>query len=154
MEKYTQRQNYLVGYASKRSFEGPSSFPSLDFNDVFGGPPSRRFSLQETTRYCSSSDGSVDADETALLCTRLSNEKPVFGGENGSGCSSSLSRRRSHQSSGFYDDIFQGDKSCNSPDRGFLNSLAVEQMIMSPSRCLATKSESLGTSIPAQYRFF
>lgn len=140
--RFSQRGEFLQGYAAQRSFEGPN----VDFNDVFGGPP-RRFSLQESTTSWYSSDGSMDSDR------RLSGEKPVFGEESSSSscCSSSVNRRKHNQGSDFFDDIFQGDKSCASPRRDFLNSLPGMQ-IMSPSRPLPPKSEPFGSLVPAQFR--
>lgn len=145
MDKPTQREKFLVGYATKRSFEGPSSSQTLNFNDVFGGPP-RRFSLQEKTRY--SSEGSVvDADDQTALFRRLSNKKPVYGEEN-SGSTSTNSRRKSLQNSGFYDDIFQGDQKhpTTSPQQGFLNYLPQSLHNMSPSLpTLPPKTEPFGS---------
>ncbi|CAK9178544.1 unnamed protein product [Ilex paraguariensis] len=151
MGRSIQRENVLLGYSPQRSLENPSSSSpkslsrnsDIDFNDVFGGPP-RRFSIQETHL---SFNGEMDS-ERASSCRRWSglSEKPVFGEENGN--------RRRYQGDDFFDDIYGGEETCNSPrrtDRDAFGSSPGGSLVLSPGSPLPPKAEHFDTSLPAQF---
>ena len=150
MERFTRRENVLLGYNSpQRSFENPSSSSEansdVDFHDVFGGPP-RRASLHEG-RY--SSGRARNSEDTVLSRSSLSglNEIPVFGEEN-------VNRRR-YPSDDFFDDIFRRDDSVGSPRRSDKDPSCSTpgSRVSSPVRSLAPRADPFATSLPAQFRF-
>ncbi|XP_073150934.1 uncharacterized protein [Henckelia pumila] len=123
MEKYMQSQ-----IQNKNS-------ESLDYKDVFGGPP-RRFSMQEVRVRHSLSD---------LLASEHGGpkEKIMF--------SEARVARRPSLSNDFFDDIFRGDDSYSSPSRTHhdwenLYGTSQSSRITSP----AGIGEFFGTSLPTQ----
>ncbi|CAK9142818.1 unnamed protein product [Ilex paraguariensis] len=135
MERFTQRENGLLGYSTRRSFQNRSSSSSrtltsnsdIDFHDVFGGPP-RRFSMQETR-----------------CCLSGQSEKPVFGDP--------IVNRSRYPSDDFYADIFRGDDAYSSPrrtDRDSFDSTPGSR-VLSPSGPLPLKAEPFGSSFPAPF---
>ncbi|CDP07551.1 unnamed protein product [Coffea canephora] len=130
MERFSQRENVLLGYSRQGSFETSMKTSDgdsdMDFSDVFGGPP-RRFSIQETRNRYSFCEAREESDEDAVFSRSpwpVLDEKPVFGAEG--------VNRKSYPSDDFYDDIFKGDEA-------------------NPSRPLPPKAEPLSTSYPAQF---
>ncbi|CAJ2643097.1 J domain-containing protein required for chloroplast accumulation response 1 isoform X2 [Trifolium pratense] len=96
-----QRERILLGYDD----DDPSTSErksDVDFNDVFGGPPRRRSSVNESV--------SGEESETGWCSWPVENEreKPVFGEDSGI-----RSRRRypNKKAKDFFDDIFGGEES-------------------------------------------
>lgn len=156
MERFSQRESILLGYSPQNSFINSGSSPrsshtnsDIDFHDVFGGPPRRSSSIQET-RYSfndltgtSTPKGDDDDDNERW------SEKPIFGEE-------SHNRRQTH-SDDFFDDIFKVSNSVSSSPRRLQRdpySSSPGSRVLSPARPLPPKPESiLGSSLPAQFRF-
>ncbi|GAU14353.1 hypothetical protein TSUD_309130, partial [Trifolium subterraneum] len=96
-----QRESILLGYDD----DDPSTSErksDVDFNDVFGGPPRRRSSVNESV--------SGEESETGWCSWPVESEreKPVFGEDSGI-----RSRRRypNKKAKDFFDDIFGGEES-------------------------------------------
>lgn len=150
MERFSHRENVLLGYNPQGSFEismkTSDGDSEMDFSDVFGGPP-RRFSIQETRNRYSFSQAREESDEDAVLPRSPwpgLDEKPVFGEES--------VNRKSYPSDNFYEDIFKGDEAkSRRTSRDFFAS-SPGSWISSPSRPLPPKAEPLSTSFPAQFR--
>lgn len=149
MERFSHRENVLLGYNPQGSFEismkTSDGDSEMDFSDVFGGPP-RRFSIQETRNRYSFSQAREESDEDAVLPRSPwpgLDEKPVFGEES--------VNRKSYPSDNFYEDIFKGDEAkSRRTSRDFFAS-SPGSWISSPSRPLPPKAEPLSTSFPAQF---
>ncbi|XP_027148907.1 J domain-containing protein required for chloroplast accumulation response 1 [Coffea eugenioides] len=149
MERFSQRENVLLGYSRQGSFETSTKTSDgdsdMDFSDVFGGPP-RRFSIRETRNRYSFCEAREESDEDAVLSRSpwpVLDEKPVFGEEG--------VNRKSYPSDDFYDDIFKGDEAkSRRTSRDFFAS-SPGSRISSPSRPLPPKAEPLSTSYPAQF---
>ncbi|XP_073052932.1 uncharacterized protein [Primulina eburnea] len=114
---------------------------SLDYEDVFGGPP-RRFSMQEV-RVRRSLGDLLASEHGGTPSTLRPKEKLRF--------SEASVARRPNLSNNFFDDIFRGDESYSSPTRthhDWENLLGSSQSwrITSP----AIRAELLGTSLPTQ----
>ncbi|KAK6938790.1 hypothetical protein RJ641_032298 [Dillenia turbinata] len=165
MERFSQRENVLLGCGPPRSFVSttysPKSSSSLrnsdvDFSDVFGGPP-RRSSVQELRFSFSESPDSHGIrrdDETVVSRDPWSSmtEKPVFGEDS--------ANRRRHRSEDFFDDIFGGEESLSGtprkPERDVF-SISSPSRVLSPARPLPPKAEpfasptlSVPFSLPAK----
>ncbi|WJX35923.1 molecular chaperone, variant 2 [Trifolium repens] len=95
-----QRESILLGYDDDPSTSERKS--DVDFNDVFGGPPRRRSSVNESV--------SGEESETGWCSwpPESEREKPVFGEDSGI-----RSRRRypNKKAKDFFDDIFGGEES-------------------------------------------
>ncbi|KAA8537658.1 hypothetical protein F0562_027266 [Nyssa sinensis] len=156
MERFTERENVLLGYSPQRSLGSPSSVAKIslrnsdvDFHDVFGGPP-RRSSINEM-RYGSSEtndSSSYRGEEDAVLSLTPwsgSSGMPVFGEQ-------SVNRRR-YPSNDFFDDIFRGDDSCSygSPRRSDRDPFCSNpgSRVSSPVRSLPPKAEPFSSSLPS-----
>ena len=131
---------------AQRSFENEASSSAMDqrpapvkysdndvdFDDVFGGPPTR-------TRY-SFGGGRIRSEESTSSSTGLG-ERPVFG--------ESYSSPRRTTSDDFYDDIFRrSDESVRSPR---WSSPTPGSRPLSPAN---TKIEPFATSVPVEFRFW
>ncbi|XP_021284827.1 J domain-containing protein required for chloroplast accumulation response 1 [Herrania umbratica] len=158
MQRFSQRESVLLGFSPEKAFVDSSSGPKspgrnsdIDFNDVFGGPPTR--SAVQGTRYSfgeiTGSSGFRRSEETTAAslnpCSGLS-EKPVFGEE-------VLSSRRRYSRNDFFDDIFGGNESSSSSPRKYemKDPFAPGSQLLSPAMPLPPKLEPFGSSIPAQF---
>lgn len=104
----------------------------VDFDDVFGGPPTR-------TRY-SFGGGRIKSLEESTGSPSGLGERPVFG--------ESYSSPRKKTSDDFYDDIFRrSDESVRSPR---WSNATPGSRNLSPSN---GKSEPFGGSVPSEFRF-
>ncbi|KAK9066685.1 hypothetical protein SSX86_014008 [Deinandra increscens subsp. villosa] len=143
MEKAARTANLSLRYGlSQRSFESKASSSvaeprpasvtnsdnDVDFDDVFGGPPTR-------TRY-SSGSGRVKSEEESSSSPSGLGERPVFG--------ESYSLPRTRTSDDFYDDIFRrSDESVRSP---MWRSPTPGSRTLSPA-----KIEQFATSLPSEF---
>lgn len=114
---------------------------SLDYEDVFGGPP-RRFSMQEVRVRRSLSD-LLASEHGGTPSTPRPKEKLRF--------SEASVARRPNLSNNFFDDIFRGDESNSLPTRTHhewenLFGSSQSSRITSP----AVRTELFGTSLPTQ----
>ncbi|KAL7207765.1 hypothetical protein ACSBR1_029668 [Camellia fascicularis] len=143
MERFSQRENILLGYSPQRALayhnyspKKRSQHSDIDFHDVFGGPLRRSSKQEMSYSFCetmNSSKNSIGVEEGTV-----SNEKPVFGEE--------MVNRRRYLSDDFFDDIFKGDESLSSPrrsDRDPFGSSSPGSRVLSPARPLP----------PAQFQF-
>lgn len=155
MERYSYRDQVLLGYGSRKplgnltySTKLPFRDSHVDFSDVFGGPP--RCSI---TEMCRSVGETVDSmpirggEETPPLRNSWSSlsEKPVFGGD---------SPRRRQLGGDFFDDIFRAEDSLSTTtprkyDRDSFSSTPASRTL-SPARPLPPKLEQFsgGSSLP------
>ncbi|KAI9123155.1 hypothetical protein K1719_006044 [Acacia pycnantha] len=152
-EGETDEDEGLLSHDEERvasHFEFRNLSPSLDFHDVFGGPP-RRSSIQEV---CYGIGESLDfstsrMEEDGAWCAWPEvREKPVFGEE--------ILNRRRHTNDDFYDDIFRGEESpCRTPvkhERHPFSSTPASR-IMSPAPSLPpVPNSSAPPSIPSTFR--
>eukprot|EP00262_Sarcandra_glabra_P004726 TRINITY_DN15965_c0_g1_i1.p1 TRINITY_DN15965_c0_g1~~TRINITY_DN15965_c0_g1_i1.p1 ORF type:complete len:739 (+),score=126.66 TRINITY_DN15965_c0_g1_i1:95-2311(+) len=150
MEKSRYREQALLNYRLRKSFENPISSPKIshstsdtDFQDVFGGPPrcsinGTRHSLGEGSQSFRRVGGEDEILSSCNPWTGLS-EKPVFGDDS--------PNRKRYLSSNFFDDIFRGDDSSSStpgrPDRDPFSSTPASRML-SPTRPVPQKSNLFG----------
>lgn len=109
-----QRDGILLGYDEDESGNNPSTSQrksDVDFNDVFGGPPRRRSSVNSSV-----SGGEEGETGWCSWPPPPESEKPVFGEDSGV--------RRRRKGKDFFDDIFGGEESqsqtpsgCSTPKR-------------------------------------
>ncbi|XP_071712614.1 J domain-containing protein required for chloroplast accumulation response 1 [Rutidosis leptorrhynchoides] len=131
MERVAQTANLSIRYG--RSFENEASSSSMrnsdddvDFDDVFGGPPTR-------TRYSFGGSRIKSSEESTSSPAGLS-EKPVFG--------ESYCSPRRQTSDDFYNDIFRrSDESVRSPRWRSPSSRTLNPANIEP----------FGTSLPAEF---
>lgn len=144
MERLGRTGNVSLRYGlSERSFENEASSSAMeqrpapvkhsdddvDFDDVFGGPPTR-------TRY-SFGGGRIKSEESTSSSTGLG-ERPVFG--------ESYSSPRKRTSDDFYDDIFRrSDESVRSPR---WSSTTPGSRTLSPAH---PKIEPFASSVPVEF---
>ncbi|XP_028085607.1 J domain-containing protein required for chloroplast accumulation response 1-like isoform X2 [Camellia sinensis] len=108
MERFSQRENILLGYSPQRALayhnyspKKRSQHSAIDFHDVFGGPLRRSSKQEMSYSFCETMNSSKNSIGVG--------EMPVFGEE-------TVNRRR-YPSDDFFDDIFKGDESLSSPRR-------------------------------------
>lgn len=117
---------------------------SLDYEDVFGGPP-RRFSMQEVRVRRSLSD-LLASEHGGTPSTPRQKEKLRF--------SEASVARKLNLNNNFFDDIFRGNESYSSPTRTHhdcenLFGSSQSSRMTSP----AVGAEVFGTSLPSQSRY-
>jgi hypothetical protein len=130
-----QRESILLGYDDDPSTSERKS--DVDFNDVFGGPPRRRSSVNESV--------SGEESETGWCSwpPESEREKPVFGEDSGI-----RSRRRypNKKAKDFFDDIFGGEES--QPQSGSSTPKKRDGAAFSPAL------QPLASSLPTSSSFF